>query len=566
MCGIWFYCAPSGSYDDNYIMNCAFSENMKARGPDRSIIKIITIGKFDFIMVFHRLAIMDLSEAGNQPFYLKKDMEEIYLMCNGEIYGYKHLVKKFQLQNKLKSHSDCEILIHLYDILGLEGLYTELSDHYEVSGEFAMVILHKKNNKVDIHCARDVGGVRPLYYSHNYSHSSLQTKITSLCLSSQLCGIPVTNHHQMGQQVKAYSIHTYSIPFDGDCVQEKMHKIFDLRDIPITIHNESDAINKIRKVLTKCVEDRFAADRPIIFMASGGLDSSINCALGAEFAKKKDMKIKTICIGMENGTDQKYAEIVAKHLDTDHTMIIKTEEDFLDCCKHRVTKKIESFDITSNRASTPQLLSAEEIASTTNCKVVIVGDYSDEVCGGYNETKLAPSVDHFRERIHELTEDIIYFDAQRVDRCIAGMGLEARTPFGDHRFIKLYMSIDPALRIARNNIEKYLLRKAFEDMLPSKVVWRPKEAFSDGVSSLKKSWYEIIQDDINKLYSDEDVIIAKSQFTYLTPYTKESLHYRLKFNEFFSNKFATVLPYFWLPKWGGQTDPSARLLTEVYKQ
>ena len=567
MCGIWFYCAESGSYDEEYIMKCAFSENLKARGPDRSIVKKFTINKYDFILVFHRLAIMDLSEAGSQPFHIKNNNgEDIYLMCNGEIYGYKHLIDKYQLKDKLKSNSDCEVLIHLYERLGLEGLYEELSDHYEVSGEFAFIILHVKDNKVTIHCARDVGGVRPLYYSHNYSHHSQQTKINGLCLSSQLCGIPVTNHHQMVQQVKAYSLHSYSIPFDENQIQEKLHKEYDLRDIPIIIFDEEQAINKIRKVLTKCVEDRFASDRDIIFMLSGGLDSSICCALGAEFAKKNNKKIKTMCIGMENGTDQLYAELVAKHLDTEHTMIKKTEGEFLDCCKHRVTAKIESYDITTNRASTPQLISAEEIAKNTDCKVVIVGDYSDEVCGGYNETKLAPTIEHFRERIHELTEEIIYFDAQRVDRCVAGMGLEARTPFGDHRFIKLYMSINPELRVAKDGVEKYLLRKAFEDLLPTKVVWRPKEAFSDGISSLKKSWYEIIQEEINGLYSEEDLEMAKEKFTYLPPYTNESLHYRLRFNEFYSNKFANVLPSFWLPKWGGQKDPSARLLKNVYKQ
>lgn len=567
MCGIWFYCAPTGSYDEKYVMSCAFSKNLKARGPDRSIVKKFTIYNYDYILVFHRLAIMDLSDAGSQPFYIKNDKnEEIYLMCNGEIYGYKHLIEKYQLQNKIKSHSDCEVLIHLYDILGLQKLYEELSDFDEVSGEFAMIILHVKDMNVQIHCARDVGGVRPLYYSHNYSQHSAQTKINVMCLSSQLCGIPVTNDHQMVQQVKANSLHSYSIPFNGQHIEEKLHKVYDLRDIPITIFDESEAINKIRKVLTKCVQDRFASDREIIFMLSGGLDSSICCALGAEFAKENNKKIKTICIGMENGTDQVYAELVAKHLGTEHTMIKKTEDEFLDCNKNRVTAKIESYDITTNRASTPQLISAEEIASKTDCKVVIVGDYSDEVCGGYAETKLAPSIEHFRERIHELTEEIIYFDAQRVDRCVAGMGLEARTPFGDHRFIKLFMSIKPELRVAKDGVEKYLLRKAFEDILPKEVVWRPKEAFSDGVSSLKKSWYEIIQEEIETLYTEEDLKNAKEKFTYLTPYTKESLHYRLRFNEYYSNKFATVLPSFWLPKWGGQKDPSARLLKEVYKQ
>jgi len=597
MCGIWFYSALKGKYDEDYITTCANSKNLKARGPDRTIVKKISWGEFDFFLVFHRLAIMDLSPAGDQPFYLTidhdnpypadphsvesftytnqgllinkngKKVDEIYLLCNGEIYGYEKLIEKYNLKSKLKSKSDCEVLIHLYRMFGLDGMWEELSDNLVgVSGEFAIIIIHISDNKVQIHNCRDVGGVRPLYYSHVYEHHSDNTKITELCLSSQLCGIPVSSHHQLVQQVKGNTLNTYTIGFNQKSIEHTYYKHYDLRDIPIQIYNEQEAIARIRNTLTHCVRDRFASDRPIIFMLSGGLDSSICCALGAEFAKKKGKKIQTLCIGMNDGTDQKYAQMVATHLETDHTMILKTEEDFLDCCKHRVTAKIESYDITTNRASTPQLISAEEIASNTDCKVVIVGDYSDEVCGGYNETKLAPTLEDFRERINELTDEIIYFDAQRVDRCVAGMGLEARTPFGDSRFIKMYMSIDPALRVARNGVEKYLLRKAFEDMLPHEVVWRPKEAFSDGVSSLKRSWYQIIQDEIDNLYSEEDLKLGREKFTYLTPYTKESLHYRLKFNSIYVHKFAQVLPCFWLPKWGGQKDPSARLLKEVYKQ
>jgi len=311
------------------------------------------------------------------------------------------------------------------------------------------------------------------------------------------------------------------------------------------------------------------AEREVAFMLSGGLDSSLCAGVGAYILKQKglEQKIKTICIGLEGGTDESYAKKVAEHIQSQHLHILCTEEEFIECAENRITHKIESYDITSNRASVPQLLSAEKIRDNTNCKVVIVGDYADEVCGGYNETKYAPSVYDYKERIYELTEDIIYFDGERVDRCIGGTGLEARMPFGDHRFIKLYLSIDPKLRQARYGCEKFLLRKAFDgkNIIPQQVLWRPKEAFSDGVSSLKRSWYQIVLDYFNEKYTDEDLEGAKEKFKWNTPYTKESLHYRLKFNEKYNNTQANVVPYFWLPKWGNIKEPSARVLN-VYKQ
>ena len=202
-------------------------------------------------------------------------------------------------------------------------------------------------------------------------------------------------------------------------------------------------------------------------------------------------------------------------------------------------------------------IGAEKTRQLTDCKVVIVGDYSDEVTGGYNETKYAPTVKDYQERIYELVEEICYFDSQRVDRCIASQGLEARTPFGDHRFIKLYMSIDPVLRMPKDGCEKYLLRKAFsgKNIIPEEVIWRPKEAFSDGVSSLKKSWYLILQEEINKHYSDEEV--TSNSYEWNKPFTKESLHLRKRFCETFSDNpaVAKVIPRFWLPKWGNVREP-----------
>lgn len=568
MCGIWFFIQPKkyNQINKNALHNAC--NEIQKRGPDRSISKTLTFGDFEIYISFHRLAIMDLSSLGDQPFYLQNDKgEEIYLICNGEIYGYKNLVKLYNLEDKLKSQSDCEILIHIYEKLGVKGLYDILTSRDDVSGEFAMIILHFTSNELQIHYLRDFCGKRPLYKAeYELDYESDNKKFNSLCLSSQLCGIPFPDYQfKKTTQVNSSTYGTYIV--NSDTILHKNETTFDLRQIPITIYDEEEATEKIYNTFLRIIEDQMVSDREVAFMTSGGLDSSLCACVGAHILKSKGLqnKIKTISIGMEGGTDEKFAKIVAKHINSEHIHIMCTEEEFIKCAENDITYQIESYDITTNRASVPQFISAQKIKEQTNCKVVIVGDYADEVCGGYNETKYAPTTSDFAERIYELTEEIIYFDGQRVDRCVGGSGLEARLPFGDHRFIKLYLSIDPELRKPRNGCEKYLLRKAFDtkDMIPQEVLWRPKEAFSDGVSSVKKSWYKIVLDYFDSKYTDSEVLEA-SHFKINPPYTKESLHYRLKFNEKYSELQANVIPKFWLPKWGNVKEPSARVL-DVYK-
>ena len=565
MCGIWLYLAKNETFDEELILETA--NKIKPRGPDMSSSQKIEFGNYTLYLNFYRLAIMDLSEKGMQPFFIQDENRSIHLMCNGEIYNYEYLVDKYNLQNKLSSHSDCEVLIHLYQLIGIDKLYEELNGD-EVSGEFAFIIVDKNDTSLKIHVARDMGGVRPLYVSNSFTQDSI---FKSLCFSSQLCGIPNKNIVYC-KQFKPFSYNTYS--FDIDISNNNITYIstdkfeFNLRGIPITIYDEQEALNKVRETFIKCVEQRMHSDREMMFMCSGGLDSSLCAGIGAKYAELHNMRINTMSIGLEGGTDEKYARLVGEHINSKHLHVTCTEEEFLDAAKNRVIDTVESYDITTVRASTGQLIAAEKIREFTDCKVVIIGDYSDEITGGYNETKYAPNIDEFSERIYELVENIHYFDAQRADRCIAMNGLEARTPFGDHRFIKLYLSIDPQLRIHRNGVEKYLLRKAFEgtQYIPDEVLWRPKEAFSDGVSSIKKSWYTILQEDIDKMYTEEDVEKAKQKYVHTIPYTKESLHYRKRFCDTFDDNVSIVIPYFWLPKWGNVKDPSARVLNVYNKE
>jgi asparagine synthase (glutamine-hydrolysing) len=455
-------------------------------------------------------------------------------------------------------------------MIGIDKLYEELNSD-EVSGEFAFIIVDKTETSLKLFIGRDMGGVRPLYIANSYTKYTKDntSELNSLCFSSQLCAIP-NKDTVYCEQFRPYSYYKYSFDISNNNLSHLnlVDKVeFNLRNIPITIFDEEEALIKIRETFIKCVEQRMHSDREMMFMCSGGLDSSLCAGIGAKFAERHGLKINTMSIGLEGGTDEKYARMVGEYINSKHLHVLCTEEEFLDAAKNRVIDTVESYDITTVRASTGQLIASEKIRELTDCKVVIIGDYSDEITGGYNETKYAPSIKDFNERIYELVENIHYFDAQRADRCIAMNGLEARTPFGDHRFIKLYLSIDPQLRIHRNGVEKYLLRKAFEgtNYIPDEVLWRPKEAFSDGVSSIKKSWYTILQEDIDKMYTIDDIENAKDIYKLNTPYTKESLHYRNRFCHTFNENVSNVIPYFWLPKWGNVKDPSARVLN-VYKQ
>lgn len=559
MCGIFYYMAKRGTYDLNQIFKSAAT--LQVRGPDCGSTHFLSWGDYDLVIAFYRLSIMDLSTNGVQPFMLKTKNSTIYFMCNGEIYNYKHLVKKYNLENKLKSQSDCEILPHLYDMIGISNLYNELQTGSEVSGEFAMIIIEISDDKssLKVSTMRDMGGVRPLYEAR----IETPTELNMLTFTSTLTSISQLDKVTYCDQFKPNSYQIYHFTL-GDCFPTHTHTHFPIRNIPITIFDEEEAKIKIRDVFTRCVKDRMIADRPIMFMCSGGLDSSLCCGIGAKIAKETNSIIHTMCVGLEGGTDFKYAQMVSDFIGSSHMACVSTQEDYLNLNQNEITKTVESFDTTTNRASTGQYDAARKISSLTDCKVVIIGDYSDEICGGYNETKLAPTIKDFNDRTYEHVETIHYFDAERADRCLSHFGLEARTPFGDHRFITTYLSISPHLRIHRNGVEKYLLRAAFQDenVIPSEVLWRPKEAFSDGISSLQKSWFQILQEHYDQLYTDEQFNMLKDEFYHLQPYTKENLHYRMEFvKKFGSNPVvAKVVPHFWLPKWGGQKDPSARLL------
>jgi asparagine synthase (glutamine-hydrolysing) len=339
---------------------------------------------------------------------------------------------------------------------------------------------------------------------------------------------------------------------------------------------------KIRETFIESVRSKLFSDRPLGCLLSGGLDSSLVASIASRFLKERGQKLKTFSIGLEDSTDEYYARLVAKHIDSEHTHIKLEQDDFINALKD-VIYVTETYDITTVRASTGQYLVSKWISKNTDIKVLLIGDGSDELAAGYMYFHKAPTPMELHQENVRLLKDIHFYDVLRADRGIAENGIEARVPFLDHRFVDLYLSIDPKLRhpasykeykeYKNTSLEKWLLREAFnvDDFLPSEVLFRKKEAFSDGVSSMKKSWYQIVQEFANEKYSDEYLESEKERIGFNKPPSKEALYFRKIWEEYFgtyetSPQTAEVIPYFWLPKWCGDIkEPSARVL-QVYTQ
>jgi asparagine synthase (glutamine-hydrolysing) len=280
-------------------------------------------------------------------------------------------------------------------------------------------------------------------------------------------------------------------------------------------------------------------------------------------------QLRTFTIGLEGATDIKYAELVAKKINSKHTTFIVTIEEALKAIDE-VIYTIESYDCTTVRASVWQYLLGKKIRENTDIKVLLTGEGSDELTSGYMYFHNAPSKEESHIENVRLLKDIHRFDGLRVDRAMSCHGLEVRIPFLDPEFIELYLSLDKKIRCANNEggMEKQLFRDAFrgEDLLPIEVLYRKKEAFSDGTSSNEKSWYEHIQEHIDRMISNEEYEEDKGKYEFNKPDSKEKYYYRKVFEFYFGKKSEGVIPYYWLPKWSGNiTEPSARVL-DVYKK
>ena len=537
MCGI-FLLLNNSQYDKTYVVEQFM--RAKHRGPENSVFRSF----HDFESVanyigFHRLAINGINDESNQP--IIKD--NITLICNGEIYNHKELYKT--LNSSPTTDSDCEVIIDSYKEFGIQ--YTlQLLD-----GVFAFVLIDENNGI--IHIARDPFGVRPMYLFHSSSSSIWG-------FSSELKQLENFMANEK-DEIRQFTPGTYyQMKLDNfRWVFEHSFRYFSVLNRSFVFHSYDDVYSNIRHYLTQAVRKRVEnTDRPIACLLSGGLDSSLITSI---VSKNVRNNLKTFSIGLEGSEDLKYARIVADFLKTEHTEIVVSEEDFLRAIPE-VIEKIESYDTTTVRASVGNYLLGKYISENSDCKVIFNGDGSDELCGGYLYFHQCPNELEFDRECKRLLQEICYYDVLRSDRSISTNGLEPRTPFLDRTWVQYYLSIDPRIRYhpQHNQCEKYLLRKAFDDdtYLPKEILWRKKEAFSDGVSSLQKSWYEIIDEHTQKITpTEQDFVTSINQ-----PMTSEQLYYRAIFNKHYANSQHTI-PHFWMPKYVNAKDSSARTL-QVY--
>jgi asparagine synthase (glutamine-hydrolysing) len=568
MCGIWGSIkSKKNNVQDTKIKISDLAQLVSHRGPDETVKMHAKFKDHTAYFVFHRLAIVDVDNA-HQPFVQETDERIIYFMANGEIYNYQSLIEKYNLGTK----SDCQVILEMYCLLGLKNTLTELD------GEFAVSILdyNKKTNELKLYLVRDRFGIRPLFTACDFSKGTIY-------FSSEMKALPVEYSPKQVSPRKIHSFEFINTNFNSqtdpetdsetdsetntniryDCVNYYELPDPDRINIDFKYFNEDeDLLERIRVSLIESVRDRLYSERPLGCLLSGGLDSSLIAGIASKILAQKGEKLNTFSIGMsENSPDILFARKVAKHINSNHHEVIIPQEEWLKAIP-KIIYQIETYDTTTVRASTGQYLLAEWISKNTDIKVLLNGDGSDELTSGYLYFYNSPDEHESNSENIRLLDNIHFYDVLRVDRGISAHGLEARVPFLCHHFVDLYLSVSPHLRqpIPGKRMEKYLLRKSFDgcDYIPPEVLWRKKEAFSDGVSLLEKSWYQIIEESIP---SDFDYVSSfKGK---LEAVSKESKLYRKYFDAFFPNKQDILdTGFYWLPKWSGNiVNPSARVLS-----
>jgi len=525
--------------NDKYAIRKHFKYGEK-RGPEYSVIENINP---QMIWGFHRLCINGLDEISNQP--IKTD--RCTMMCNGEIYNYKHLIKQFGLV--MKTNSDCEVIVHLYELMGPK--FVNFLD-----GVFSFIIYDRSSDMVII--GRDPYGVRPLYICHyNNENIGVASDLMPLMFDTKISNI---------EQYKPGTISVYDYKVDKYYLTLQERYFFNISYVneyqkPVEFYM-FHIVKKLKEAVKKRVDN---CERDVASLLSGGLDSSlISSLVSREYFKKNGQKLKTYSIGLKGGVDLKYSKIVAEHIDSDHTTIIVSKNVFISSIEN-VIKDVESYDTTTVRASVGNWNVAKYIKENSKAKVIFNGDGADELMGGYMYFHCARTNTEFHNETLRLLSDISKYDVLRSDKSISSHGLEPRTPFLDKEFTKFYLSIPIVYRNHNEfgNCEKYFIRKSFElyfpELLPKDILWRKKEAFSDGVSSEKKAWFQIIQENpIIKTIETKD-------YDYNQPMTKEQLYYRKIFNKYYTKSCEKLIPYFWMPKFiEGVSDASARTL-QVYQ-
>ena len=492
------------------------SKKVRHRGPDWSGIFVSDSA----ILAHERLAIVDPS-SGRQPLYSKDG--NLVLAVNGEIYNHRAIREKLSSVYEFQTNSDCEVILALYQEYGVNFLE-------ELNGIFAFALYDKQNDFFMV--GRDHIGVMPLYMGWD--------KLGQFYVASELKALEgVCNRIELFQPGHYYT--------SEDKVMTRWHNR-DWVDYNNVKDNETD-IHVLRKALEDAVERQLMSDVPYGVLLSGGLDSSIISAIAKKFAPMRVEsdntkeawwpQLHSFAVGLEGSPDLAAAKKVADHIGTIHHEILFTIQEGLDAIRD-VIYHLETYDVTTIRASTPMYLMARVIKSM-GVKMVLSGEGADEIFGGYLYFHKAPNAEAFHEETVRKLDKLHLYDCNRANKSLASWGVEGRVPFLDKEFMDVAMRINPQDKmISGERMEKWILRKAFESYLPESVAWRQKEQFSDGVGY---SWIDSLKELVAGAVTDEDVSNAFFRFKVNPPMSKEEYYYRSIFEEHFpSDSAAETVP------------------------
>jgi len=528
------------------------SKNLRHRGPDWSGI----YSSDQAILVHERLAIVDPT-SGKQP--LISPSGNLVLAANGEIYNHRELRAPYESSYQFKTQSDCEVILALYENEGPS--FVE-----KLNGIFAFAIFDESNNEFFI--ARDHMGIIPLYMGWDgdgtfYVASELKA-LEGVCSKIELFP-PGHYFHSGDSEPTAWYTPNWK---EFDNVKNNMTSIEDLHD-----------------ALSAAVHRQLMSDVPYGVLLSGGLDSSITSALAKKYAAHRvetdDQQaawwpqLHSFSVGLEGSPDLAAAQEVAKHIGTIHHEIKFTIQEGLDAIRE-VIYHLETYDITTIRASTPMYLMARAIKAL-GIKMVLSGEGADELFGGYLYFHKAPNEKEFHEETVRKLEKLHQYDCLRANKSLAAWGIEGRVPFLDKEFIEVAMRLNPKDKmITSDRMEKWVLRKAFENYLPDSVAWRQKEQFSDGVGY---SWIDTLKELVESEVNDEQMENAHYRFPVQTPQNKEEFYYRTIFESHFPSEAAalsvpsvpsvacsTPVALAWDAAFQNQNDPSGRAVARVHEQ
>ena len=526
------------------------SKKIRHRGPDWS--GIYSDNKT--IMAHERLAIVDPA-SGKQPLFSLD--RKLILAANGEIYNHREIRSRYKDSYKFQTQSDCEVILALYKQKGVDFVD-------DLNGIFGFAIYDVEND--DYFIARDHMGVIPLYMGWDQNGT-----------------------FYVASELKALEGHCTKIELfpPGHFLSSKNGKLVqwynrDWDEFSAVKENETN-ISEIKKALEDAVHRQLMSDVHYGVLLSGGLDSSVTSAIAKKYASMRvesnDQaaawwpQLHSFSVGLEGSPDLAAAQVVADHIGTIHHEIKFTIQEGLDAIRD-VVYNLETYDITTIRASTPMYLIARVIKSM-GIKMVLSGEGADELFGGYLYFHKAPNAEEFHDETVRKLNKLHMYDCLRANKSLAAWGIEGRVPFLDKEFIDVAMRINPQDKMINGErMEKWIVRKAFEDILPESVVWRQKEQFSDGVGY---DWIDTLKKVVGKAVSDEQLNNARYRFPIQTPQNKEEFYYRSIFESYFpSDAAALCVPQEasvacstkraleWDEAFKNMNDPSGRAVSKVH--